>query len=261
MSAILAKPGAGEAGPVGLVYTSTSPTHSTAVEQRPEGFVITAKGARLERMRRSVITTARLVCEGMTRVKNRVAFLTLTYAGRWDWRPDHMSEFIKRLRAWCVRRGFVPRYVWVAELQERGAVHYHIAVWLPKGINLPKPDKQGWWTHGSTRIEWARAVVGYLAKYVSKGSDTGHAIPRGLRLTGSGGLSPLARDERAWWFLPSYVREVFEVADRTRRAAGGGFRSLVTGEWMDSRYRVVGVHGGCIHIALKVEYRELQAAA
>ena len=32
------------------------------------------------------------------------------------------------------------RYCWVAELQKRGAIHYHLALWLPADVSLPKPD-------------------------------------------------------------------------------------------------------------------------
>ena len=79
--------------------------------------------------------------------------LTLTYREVGAWHPRHISELLQRVRVWLRRRGERLRYVWVGELQQRGALHYHVLCWLPRGLTLPKPDKQGWWTHGSTRIE------------------------------------------------------------------------------------------------------------
>jgi hypothetical protein len=40
--------------------------------------------------------------------------------------PRHVSELIKRTRQWLERRGHSLHCVWVAELQKRGALHYHV---------------------------------------------------------------------------------------------------------------------------------------
>ena len=63
--------------------------------------------------------------------------------------------------------------------------------WLPKGVSMPKADKQGWWKHGMTRSEWAHSPVGYLCKYTSKGIDfdSWGKLPRGGRLFGHGGYT------------------------------------------------------------------------
>ena len=58
-------------------------------------------------------------------------------------------------------------YVWVLELTKRGRPHYHVLFWLPKGVSMPKADKQGWWKHGMTR-SGGHSPVGYLCKYTSK---------------------------------------------------------------------------------------------
>jgi hypothetical protein len=164
--------------------------------------------------------------------------VTLTYRDVSGWSPRHVSEFLQRVRVWLKRRGHTFRYVWVAELQQRGAVHYHVLVWLPRGLTLPKPDKQGWWTHGSTNICWARKPVGYLCKYASKlESKAGEDFPPGARLHGRGGLDEL-RAVSAWWSLPGWARELFGVADQVRRAVGGGLVSRRTGAFFPSPFRV-----------------------
>ena len=121
-------------------------------------------------------------------------------------------------------------YVWVAELTRAGRVHYHLVVWLPASKLLPMPDRAGWWKHGSTRTEAARNGPGYLAKYVTKGEGD-QAFPKGLRLHGRGGLTDEMRQVVRWWLLPRYVREHFPSPSDVRRARGGGWLELQTGEW------------------------------
>ncbi|WP_121443249.1 rolling circle replication-associated protein [Alkalispirillum mobile] len=196
-------------------------------------------------MKQAVITSARLHCETLPS-GFRAAMVTLTYAHDDQWSPRHISELIKRARQWLKRRRLRLRYTWVLELTRRGRPHYHIMLWLPRRVRLPKPDKAGWWPHGLTRIEWARNAVGYLAKYASK--DIEGALPKGARIHGNGGLNDAARAERAWWLCPAYVRERCEPADLPRRCPGGGWWLKGTGEWFPSAWRLLGFEGGTVVI-------------
>ena len=159
-------------------------------------------------------------------------FLTLTYRPDVDWSPNHIRECLNKVAQWCRRRKVEPRFVWCAEQHKSGRVHYHAILFLPKGLMLPKPDKQGWWRHGLTRIERCRKQsVGYLIKYATKAQDCGRPWPKGMRLHGHGGLTLAQRVRRAWWVLPKYVRMRVEPEWRVRRARGGGWVSPITGEW------------------------------
>lgn len=216
---------------------------------------IDRQAARLGRMRRSVLTITRLIPQGHPPGSRwRPTMVTLTYAKVGDWSPDHISEFFHRLRSWARARGVVLPYVWVAELQERGAVHYHVLVWVPVRFCLPKADRRGWWRHGSTRTEAARCAGGYLAKYVSKAESCEGAFPRGLRLSGFGGVSSHARRVRAWWLLPLYLREVYGLDADLRRARGGGWLARAWGEWIPPGWGVVAIGRG------RVLVRELTSA-
>lgn len=168
--------------------------------------------------------------------RDHVFLVTLTYRGVDDWHPGHISACMKQVRRWCQRRGIRCRYLWVAELQQRGALHYHIALWLPRRIQLPKFDKQGWWPHGWTHRTQASNAVGYLMKYLSKISPF-HVFPKGARLYGIGGLTTEARDICSWLNLPSYLKQQFGVGE-LRTAAG---RRVVreTGEVLAAMYRRV----------------------
>jgi hypothetical protein len=199
-------------------------------------------------MRRSVLTAARLIQEGLqdSGFRFKAAMLTVTYAGVDSWRPDHIAKLTNHMRMYLARRGHKLRGVWVAELQQRGAVHYHFVVWLPKGITFPKPDKQGWWPHGMTQWQWARRAVGYLVKYASK-VESKHRFPKGCRISAACGLNSEQRMERRWWRMPRCVRLKWpQWRDDLIRFSGGGFVSRLTGEYMPALFRFVESAGGWV---------------
>lgn len=201
--------------------------------------------SRLRRMRRSTLTASaevekRLMRPGFRRP--RAVGVTLTYRPGVEWGARHISAFIERVSKWAGRRGVSLPYVWVAELQARGAVHYHAIFWVPVHLSLPKPDKQGWWTHGLTRIERLRCGAAYASKYASKGED-GREFPKGLRLHGRGGLTVDERIAVRWWNLSKWVRDHFQAAAADVRKVCGGYLSRATGEFLASPWRVF-IDGG-----------------
>ena len=215
----------------GLVHSPTSDTQTMQLDRI---------GVRLARLRKNVLTSARLLRDGLTEngFRTFLALLTVTYAPGAKWDPYHITELQKRIRMWLGRRGHRYSYVWVCELQKRGAPHYHILIWLPHGVWLPKPDRMGWWPHGSSNIQGVEKPLGYLVKYLSK-CDVGK-FAKGQRIHGSGGLEGTARQERRWWLSPSYVRKRWpEWSADVRPAGGGGWLSRQTGEWMASPWRFV----------------------
>lgn len=198
---------------------------SKALFTASEALSIDTAARRLSRLRMQVGVSARFHCADDPAAS--VAMVTLTYAGtNADWSPRHISSFLDHCRKHMKSRGHVFRYVWVAELQRRGVIHYHVAVWLPPGLRLPKPDDSGWWPHGITRIEFARNAVPYLLKYLSKdASKSFGSYPPGARLYGVGGLSADAANTRRWLSYPAFVQARSGVACRWSRHPGGGWRS------------------------------------
>lgn len=178
---------------------------------------------------------------------DRSWFVTLTYRPGVEWSSDHVRDALQRCRVWLKRRcGAKLRYVWVAELQKRGAVHYHLVIYLPKGVSMPKWDKQGWWPHGMTNVQRAKAPMGYLMKYVSK-ANCFQQFPAGMRLFGVGGLNREARDIRSWHNLPSWLRHQYGVGEVTRRACGYLVRA--TGEILESPWVL---YRGAGHLLLRL---------
>lgn len=203
---------------------------------------------RCKRLYRAVKTSARLHEEEMQADKTRFRswFITLTYRPGVAWEPLHITKAIKSVRAWCDRLGVRFRYVWVAEVQERRqaregghCLHYHLLVFLPVHLQLPKFDKRGWWPHVLTQTVKANKPVAYMAKYASKGSQAGF-FPKGARLHGCGGLFLDARLQRSWWLCPAYIRDYWpDYACKPQRAQGGGWIAKAIGEWIPSAYRIV----------------------
>lgn len=214
--------------------------------------------SRLRRLKHHVRTASRLIAETMHREggKWRAVFVTLTYAPGREWSPKHVAAFVDNVRKWGTRRGFRVGYLWVAEMQRRGAVHYHAVLWIPSRQKLPRPDKAGWWRHGSTNVQPVqRNATGYLMKYVSKGLGDYPDLPQGARVCGSGGLDAMARNEFHYWRLPRYVREGLDAETagpllpgqlwdgrmKATRNEGGGWRSRRTGQVWVSAFGLFGI--------------------
>ena len=105
-------------------------------------------------------------------------FLTLTFAENvtdWDYANNEYMKFIKRLNYKVYGKKCAKlAYIGVPELQERGAIHYHILF-----FNLPYIDKSeimALWGLGCTRIEkednkgnkFSELEGESLAKYITK---------------------------------------------------------------------------------------------
>ncbi len=222
-------PGGGEAA--GLVSSKTSGPSFLEVSFSRKLVM----ERRVKRLRRQVWAAGHLqrfrTPNGM---RDNVWFVTLTYRGVNDWQPRHISKCLKAARRWCHLRGVPFRYLWVAELQQRGALHYHLAIWLPKRLQLPMFDKQGWWPHGMTQRVIAKNAVGYLMKYLSKISPF-HQFPKGVRLYGLGGLTQQARNICSWLNLPSWCKQRFGVGELKTVAGRRVVRA--TGEVLEAMYR------------------------
>jgi hypothetical protein len=251
----------------GLVSLQTSPLSNKSIsppQRAGDTFEITfdkvkRAGKRVKRLRRNVWAAGHL--HGMADKGKRppVAwFVTLTYVGLDDWRADHMSAATEQFRRHCARVGVPCRYIWVAELQKRGAVHYHMLAWLPKGVLMPHWDKAftspsgrsigPFWSHGMTNTQVAKSGVGYLMKYLSKLGDL-TVFPPHLRLSGCGGLSAQARGVRCWYNLPEWAKREHGVGDLKRQ--GSRLIVLETGEILPPMYSTRCVSGGIVLTLLR----------
>ncbi|WP_343650908.1 replication initiation protein [Stenotrophomonas sp.] len=240
---------------LGLVHSSTSDTRRVSLTLDPNHI-------RALRLKKSVITGARLHDQEAKQGSFRGAWymLTTTYRNGSDAGPRDISETLKRIRGFFNRavrlryRGYRPRfrYLWVGELTKAGVPHYHVLIWIPRGIFIPKADRAGWWPHGHTKIEKARNAVGYLAKYASKFvPDMAAAFPKGFRTHAVGGLDTESKRELRWWKAPKAARDVLGAMADIRKALGG-YMDKITGEFWPSPWKVVSDRGRIIVWKLEI---------
>jgi hypothetical protein len=137
------------------------------------------KAARMARMRHLVWLGVRTLA-GMAEIDGaRLIMYTLTYRGLSDWQPRHIGG----LTRWLRRQGHIG-YLWVGELQARGAIHYHVLAALPNGQRWKKPEENNGWSHGFTWVTDEIKRPFYIMKYLQKGDSHGRRTfyPKGFRL-------------------------------------------------------------------------------
>lgn len=158
--------------------------------------------SREEQLARRIARMRKVIWLGIGGLKRAVetdggqlVMYTLTYARIGEWAPRHISGFCRWLRG----SGQVD-YLWVAELQRRGAVHYHVLARLPAGQRWIKPSAEdGGWAKGFTWVTMGIHRPYYIMKYLQKASKNGRetTFPKGLRLYGvaRGVIRKLAFDD------------------------------------------------------------------
>jgi len=216
-----------------------------ALQKAVGAFQIDKAARRYSGLRMAVGFAARAhAVNSKGRKSDRAWMVTLTYAGdNSDWKPTHLSNAMSAFKMWCKRAGHACRYVWVAELQKRGVIHYHVAAWLPRGVRMPKWDEQGWWHEGMTNTLRAKHATAYLMAYLKKGDlEARGALPKGARNYGVGGLDHALRRARRWLRLPAFVQGNSSIHDGWKRAVGGGWTSPA-GEHFASEFAQVFVAG------------------
>jgi hypothetical protein len=128
-------------------------------------IVLDTFAIRLGRMKTRIFDWAQKVDEWRQSNPSRMVLITLTYKKKSDYRPGHIGDYLRNLKKRLGKNLYA--FGWVAELQARGAVHYHLVLVVKHGTDIPKPDKKGYWVHGMSKIETARTAF-YLATYTGK---------------------------------------------------------------------------------------------
>ena len=111
---------------------------------------------------------------------SRVVMIRLSYRMVSDYRPGHIGDYLRNLKK-LLGEDLIA-FAWVAELQQRKALHYHVCLLVLRGTKIPMPDKKGYWTHGSSRIQTWWDNPTYLAKYCGKENQKDYRYyPKGVR--------------------------------------------------------------------------------
>jgi len=208
-----------------------------------------SKKARISNLRKTVYNVGMGVSE--THPTYVPHFVSLTYREVDGWRSDHIKDFLKRIRVYLHRKGLKLIYVWVAELQKRGALHYHLLIWLPPGVSLPKvgvgKNRRGWWTHGFADQRKIHTGVGYLMKYLSK-DESKHSFPKGVRIYGYGGVEPVVKQRVRFYRCSKSIRTEIQNSGLTYvnvdiRRAPGGKVDILSGWFFQSDWKMTYMHG------------------
>lgn len=155
-----------------------------------EQRIVDPQKSKMRRMRKRITAWSKAVAHIESRgVLTRKVLITLSYdtagtlgKGAHDWKANHIRDFMKRFKE--VLGDDLLAAAWAAEMQKRGAVHYHIYAIVRKGVLIPRPDDEGLWPWGLSRVETGRSPF-YLVSYLkdddgSKGyQKTGY--PKGCR--------------------------------------------------------------------------------
>jgi hypothetical protein len=166
---------------------------------------------------------------------HRIILITLTYRPGEAWDALDVQDYMRKMRQLFGRHQAVMRYFWVLEMQQRGAPHYHIALWVPRGLFVPAPDEYHaagrrvyapMWSKGSSNVTSIRHPAAYLGKYLSKiKSKLGEAVkyPERARIYGVGGW-PDKPSISVWSRAPAWARSQAAPTDRMRKRQYPPFR-------------------------------------
>jgi hypothetical protein len=181
----------------------------------------------------------------------RLVMLTLTYGDAETehqvsegWEPNHIRTFMQGLRK--LLKDKLWAYAWVAEMQERGSLHYHVMVYVAPGTDIPEPDKAGLWPHGITQRATAKRGPWYILKYAGKAHQK-EGLPAGARMFAVWiGKKTATADELFGFRLssaPPYLQEavkayyekgIVQAEVCWKRMKGGGWVIVYLGDAVDT---------------------------
>ncbi|MFZ7321240.1 rolling circle replication-associated protein [Comamonas jiangduensis] len=155
---------------------------------------------------------------------------TLTFAKESDFCAKHITRFLSCLRSKLKRQGHQLLYAWV--LERAGALHYHLALWLPRGFKLDSAELAKWWPWGSTWNEACRKVSAWI-HYISK-RNCKKDLPKGARAFGCGGLDAQGKQTTQYAMFPRWLKAAVPPSAKVKRVAKVGWINMETGEVYES---------------------------
>lgn len=184
--------------------------HNRLTGEAFEATPDTVFAQRMARMKNRVWWAVCNVSRETHEIGGRMVMITLTYRRVDQWRPTQITEWS---RYWSREVG--RQYVWVAELQERGAVHYHFLSSLPAGEYWDKHKYDDEWYHGYTYVTDNIRKPMYIMKYLQKERQkNGREFPKGARIVGSTRptryISNRADKERVVSRYPHWVQRIVD---------------------------------------------------
>ena len=119
---------------------------------------------RLLKLQHSIFAWAQVFQDYQKQNPLSFVMVGLTYAPTFTPTPNDIRTYIKKIKRQL--GSDLKGFAWVAELQSRGVLHYHVIFAIEPSAYLARPDS-GQWPFGSSNIKRARTPF-YLASYTSK---------------------------------------------------------------------------------------------
>ncbi len=177
----------------------------------------------LSRMRRRITAWSEVIKEVEVSGPQRKVMICLSYDTEgthheepYDWKPNHIRDYVKKLKKKLGDN--LIAVGWVAEMQRRGTVHYHVYIIVRKGTRIPMPDELGMWPWGSSNIQTGRSPFYLVAYLKSKGGQKAYqkmGFPKGCRIFAVWVQKKLLRlwvwTRFRWSSLPAWLREELDV--------------------------------------------------
>lgn len=170
----------------------------------------------LARARRAIIDIIRLNLEYGS------SLLTLTYRENmqdYERAYKDFNKFVKRLE---YRYKISLRYLRVIELQQRGAIHFHVVIFSPDFALVPYNEVYETWGHGAVHIRkievlddvTADRIGNYLGKYLTKSKEI--AVNKNIYSTSRNLKRPkkervVIDDERLFAVYENYLAEMSSI--------------------------------------------------
>jgi len=181
----------------------------------------------------------------------RMVMLTLTYRDMDMWEHNQIRDFMTSIRNLLGKQLY--GYAWVLEMQERGAPHYHVLLYVQRGTKIPRPDEE-LWEYGMSRIETVRTPF-YICKYTSKGHQKAYqkeGLPARARMFAvkiydtnipEGDLFTFAMSSAPSWLRPHLLEAFQNVGSVVHwsRVKGGGWVIRETGEVLVSPWKIISI--------------------
>jgi len=118
----------------------------------------------------------------------RLVMVTLTYDTLHEYAAGDIAAYMNKIRHYLGDN--LVASCWVDELQckhRSGVPHYHAALLVKRGVDVPAPDSSGMWVKGSSNRETKRSIY-YMMEYCKKRDQKGlegFKYPPGARIFGA----------------------------------------------------------------------------
>jgi hypothetical protein len=242
---------------------STSSNHCNPSIRRSGGFRDRIRGFSRTSRRNLLRRLASINRSAFRAFRGRMIFVTLTYPGEWPEDPELCKRHLKALRKRLQREFGSIAAFWRMGIQERGAWHFHILLFVGPSIGsideLRRFISASWYEvtgkvseghlHAGTRVvavqRW-REATSYVERYMAKPEE----FPKGLKTGRIWGIWNEELLPVRWETVEVNLRDAFSITRIYRKLAGkkgsGSLRRITVFVRYENVVRLLRFLGYCL---------------